>query len=199
MLYTVYGKRLLDLAIALSMFVALLPVFLLAMILVRVGSPGPVLFRQKRLGRNGQLFILYKFRTMTDEDRLADRQIWLAEPQLTTTGRLLRRLKMDELPQLYNVLKGNMSIVGPRPGLPSLANQPGFSPLRLLLRPGLTGLAQVNGNIHLSWQERYRYDEDYVNRVSLLLDLWIISKTFAIIALGEERFIRRPGAATCHR
>ena len=199
MLYTLYGKRVLDLTIALSMSFVLSPFFLLATILVRLESSGPVLFRQQRLGRNGQVFTLYKFRTMIDKDRVADRQIWSSEPEVTRTGKLLRRLKMDELPQLFNVLKGHMSIVGPRPCLPSLASEPGFSPVRLVLRPGLTGLAQVNGNIHLSWQERYHYEEDYIKRVSPLLDLWIICKTVAIIMLGEEHFIRRPGAATCNR
>jgi len=199
MLYKLYGKRVLDLIIASSMSFVLSPLFLVATMLVWLESSGPVLFRQQRVGQNGQEFTLYKFRTMIDKHRVADRQIWLADPELTRTGKLLRRLKIDELPQLLNVLKGNMSVVGPRPGLPNLAGKPGFSVVRLVLRPGLTGLAQVNGNIHLSWQERYRYDEDYIKRVSLLLDLWIICKTLAVIALGEEHFIRRPGEAFCNK
>lgn len=195
--YTRYGKRVLDLAIALLTSLVFLPFFLLAAILVRVGSPGPLFFRQERLGQNGKLFILYKFRTMTHKHRAADREIWPGDPEVTTTGKLLRRLKIDELPQLLNVLKGDMSIVGPRPGLPRQAGEAGFSTLRLVLRPGLSGWAQVNGNIHLSWQERYQYDEDYVERVSLLFDLWILCKTLAVIALGEERFVRRPEGTNC--
>jgi undecaprenyl phosphate N,N'-diacetylbacillosamine 1-phosphate transferase len=196
-LYTRYGKRVLDLAIALSTSLVLLPFFLLAAILVRIGSPGPLFFRQQRLGQNGKLFMLYKFRTMTDKDRVADREIMPSDPEVTATGKLLRRLKIDELPQLLNVLKGDMSTVGPRPGLPRQLGEAGFSKLRLVLRPGLTGWAQVNGNIHLSWQERYRYDEDYVERVNLLFDCWIICKTIAVIALGEERFVRPPEGTNC--
>lgn len=195
--YARYGKRVLDLAIALSASILLSPLLLLATILVRVESPGPVFFRQRRLGRNGKLFEIYKFRTMTHKHRVPDREIWPTEPEVTTIGKWLRRLKIDELPQILNVLRGDMSVVGPRPGLPSQIDQPGFSPLRLLLRPGLTGLAQVNGNIHLSWQERYQYDEDYVARINLLFDLGIICKTLAIIALGEGRFVRRPGRTKC--
>jgi undecaprenyl phosphate N,N'-diacetylbacillosamine 1-phosphate transferase len=196
-LYTRYGKRVLDLAIALSTSLVLLPFFLLAAILVRIGSPGPFFFRQERLGQKGELFVLYKFRTMTHKHRVADREILHSDPEVTATGRLLRRLKIDELPQLLNVLKGDMSLIGPRPGLPRQAGEAGFSSLRLVLRPGLSGWAQVNGNIHLSWQERYRYDEDYVERVSLLFDLFIICKTLAVIALGEERFIRPPEGTNC--
>jgi undecaprenyl phosphate N,N'-diacetylbacillosamine 1-phosphate transferase len=195
--YTRYGKRVLDLAIALSTSLVLLPFFLLAAILVRIGSPGPLFFRQERLGQNGKLFILYKFRTMTHKHRVADREILFTDPEVTKTGRLLRRLKIDELPQLLNVLKGDMSIVGPRPGLPRQVGEKGFSTLRLVLRPGLSGWAQVNGNIHLSWQERYRYDEDYIERVSLLFDLFIVCKTLAVIAFGEERFVRPPEGTNC--
>jgi undecaprenyl phosphate N,N'-diacetylbacillosamine 1-phosphate transferase len=194
--YPRYGKRVLDLAIALSASLAFSPLFLLVSILVRVGSPGPVFFRQQRLGKNGQSFIIYKFRTMTHKHRVPDREIGPSDPEVTTTGKLLRRLKIDELPQLLNILKGDMSVVGPRPGLQNQVGQAGFSPLRLLLRPGLTGWAQVNGNIHLSWQERYQYDQIYAKRVSLLFDLWIICKTLAIVALGEGRFVRRRGEQT---
>jgi undecaprenyl phosphate N,N'-diacetylbacillosamine 1-phosphate transferase len=195
--YTRYGKRVLDLAIALSMSLMLLPFFLLAAILVRIGSPGPLFFRQERLGQNGKLFMLYKFRTMIHKQRVADREILPTDPEVTATGMLLRRLKIDELPQVLNVLKGDMSIVGPRPGLPRQIGEAGFSRLRLVLRPGLSGWAQVNGNIHLSWQERYQYDEYYVERVSLLFDLFIVCKTLAVIALGEERFVRRPEGTNC--
>ena len=144
--YTRYGKRVLDLAIALSTSFVLLPFFLLAAILVRIGSPGPLFFRQERLGQNGKLFILYKFRTMTHKHHVADREILPTDPEVTKTGRLLRRLKIDELPQLLNVLKGDMSIVGPRPGLPRQVGEKGFSTLRLVLPPwALRGWAQVNG------------------------------------------------------
>jgi len=193
--YTRYGKRILDLAVVLPAIVGLSPWLLFAGLLVRWGSPGPILFAQKRLGRNGRLFTLYKFRTMTHKPRIPTGEVWPADAEVTAAGRLLRRLKMDELPQLFSVLKGEMSLVGPRPGLPGSAAPEGPAALRLLVPPGLTGLAQVNGNIHLSWPERYRYDAEYVGRVSFAFDLGIIFKTLAVLALGEGRFVRRPNIA----
>ena len=105
---------------------------------------------------------------------------------LTPIGRVIRKLSLDEIPQLLSVLKGDMSIVGPRPCLPNLIesfNEDGRS--RLLVRPGLTGLAQINGNIHLTWEERWKYDREYVENMSLILDIKIILNTVAIVFLGE--------------
>jgi len=190
--YTRCGKRILDLAIVLPAMVALSPLLLLASLAVGLGPRGPILFAQQRLGRNGRLFTLYKFRTMIHKPRISAGEVWPADPEVTPAGRWLRRLKLDELPQLVSVLKGEMSLVGPRPGLPGQAARSGPAALRLRVSPGLTGLAQVNGNIHLSWPERHCYDAEYVARMSLALDLGIIFKTVAVLALGEGRFVRRP-------
>jgi lipopolysaccharide/colanic/teichoic acid biosynthesis glycosyltransferase/glycosyltransferase involved in cell wall biosynthesis len=193
--YACHGKRILDLAVALPALVVLSPLLVFAALLVRRGSPGPILFAQKRLGGNGRLFTLYKFRTMTHKHRIPTGEVWPTDAEVTAAGRLLRRWKMDELPQLLSVLKGEMSIVGPRPGLPNATPSAGPEAFRLLVRPGLTGLAQVNGNIYLSWPERYCYDAEYAARVSFAFDLGIICKTLAVLALGEARFVRRPSGA----
>lgn len=124
---------------------------------------------------------------MTDKKRNSSVQVIGNEPDVTTLGKVIRRLKVDELPQLINVLKGEMSIVGPRPCLPELQesfNQDGK--VRLEVRPGLTGLAQINGNIHLSWKERWAFDRNYVENQSLKLDLRIILSTVLIVVFGEQ-------------
>lgn len=190
------GKRLFDLALALPVLVVLSPLLALMTLLVRLDSRGPVLFMQERLGRGGTTFSAYKFRTMTDRPRVPDRQTLHADPEITRVGHWLRRSKLDELPQLLNVLKGDMSIVGPRPALPiHLAEYDELARKRLAVRPGLTGLAQVNGNIYLSWPERWHYDAEYVKHLSFRLDMWIILRTAAVIVLGEQRFLNRPSRA----
>jgi undecaprenyl phosphate N,N'-diacetylbacillosamine 1-phosphate transferase len=112
---------------------------------------------------------------------------------VTTVGVVLRRLKIDELPQILNILKGDMSIVGPRPCLPALEND--FNEdgeIRLKVRPGLTGLAQTNGNIYLTWEERWKYDRNYVEKCNFVLDLKIVLKTVLIVFIGEEKFLKNP-------
>ncbi|ASD68095.1 sugar transferase [Pseudoalteromonas piscicida] len=180
-------KRIFDFVICGVVLTLLSPLLLLSVIMIKLTSKGPVFFLQERLGKNGQLFQVYKFRTMTDEVRRFDVQVYNSDSEVTLFGKFARRLKIDELPQLLNVLKGDMSIVGPRPCLPSLQkefNEDGQA--RLLVRPGLTGLAQVNGNIYLSWEERWKLDRQYVENQSLLLDLKIILRTVAVVFLGEK-------------
>jgi len=135
-------------------------------------------------------FNLLKFRTMiVNEKRDFSQVLDPGSVEITRIGRLLRRLKIDELPQLINVLVGDMSIVGPRPPLPSLLNAMNKAQKhRFDVLPGLTGLAQVNGNIHLDWQSRFKYDLYYVKHMSLLLDLKIILKTILVVIFGEEKF-----------
>lgn len=192
-MYRLWGKRLLDLSIALLVLIIFLPLLGVIALWVRLGSPGPALFVQQRLGWGGKIFRAYKFRTMTDQPRIPSKEIVGPNSEVTVIGYWLRRFKLDELPQLFNVVKGEMSIVGPRPALPvQLSEYDEVARKRLNVRPGLTGLAQVNGNIYLTWQQRWQYDVRYVDNLSLWLDLSIIFRTIAVMALGEERFEKQP-------
>jgi lipopolysaccharide/colanic/teichoic acid biosynthesis glycosyltransferase len=156
-----------------------------------------VFFVQERLGRGGSTFQALKFRTMTDKVRTAPAEVFGKTDEVTAVGYWLRRFKLDELPQLVNIVRGDMSLVGPRPALPAQAVE--YTELawrRLEVRPGLTGLAQVHGNIHLSWTERWQYDAEYVDGVSLMLDAVIVIRTVGVVLLGEERFLVRPETNT---
>ncbi len=189
--YRSFGKRLLDLAIALPALLLVSPVLLLAAILIKLDSRGPVMFVQQRLGRYGSTFPTFKFRSMTYRDRVPDSEILPGHSEVTRVGAVLRRSKIDELPQLLNIVRGDMSIVGPRPALPDHIRKYDDNGLRrLLVRPGLTGRAQTSGNIYLSWPERWHYDADYVEGLSLVSDLRIMVKTIAVVLLGEERFVQ---------
>ena len=194
-IYARWGKRLLDVVFAAAAILVLWPFLLVIAILVRGTSRGPVLFRQERLGRNATAFVALKFRTMTDSHRVPDTLHYSGDPsEITAVGRFLRRTKADELPQILNVLRGEMSMVGPRPQLRrQLEEFDENAKLRLLVRPGLTGLAQVNGNTALTWPERWHYDAEYVRTMSLKLDCRILARTLAVLFHGEERFKRTPG------
>lgn len=170
-------------AIALLFFSPLLLIIAIALY-IRMGSP--ILFTQSRSGKDGSIFTLYKFRTMTDA-RNFEGNLLPDEQRLTVLGKFLRRTKLDELPQLWNVLKSDMSIVGPRPTLPQqVQDYDHFQRRRLLVPPGLSGWAQVNGNIQLSWPERICLDVWYIDHWSLWLDLVILSKTVAVVFWGEH-------------
>lgn len=192
-LYRAFAKRAFDLIVILPVFLLIAPVLVMAAILVKLDSRGPVFFVQKRLGRYGQTFQTYKFRTMTHRKRQATTEVLPGHSEVTRVGNWLRRFKIDELPQLLNIVNGDMSLVGPRPALPDHITE--YNPdglKRLLERPGLTGLAQVSGNIYLSWPDRWFYDARYVDRLSFAGDLAIIARTVAVVLLGEERFLRKP-------
>jgi lipopolysaccharide/colanic/teichoic acid biosynthesis glycosyltransferase len=191
-MYRAFGKRLFDLAVTVPLILLTAPIMILAAILVKVDSPGPIFFFQERLGYKGKIFRAYKFRTMTDRPRVPDREIRAGDAEVTRFGHYLRRFKIDELPQLFNVLSGEMSIVGPRPALPRQMDEyDAESRRRLDALPGCTGLAQVNGASFLSWPERWVWDVQYVDRMSFPLDLVILFRTVAVVLLGEERFLRR--------
>lgn len=171
------------------------PGLIIVYLLVKTDSEGHFFFMQERIGLNGNHFKVYKIRTMTFRNEADEGEIFSGHAEITRVGEFLRRYKLDELPQLLNVLKGDMSLVGPRPGTPSKIpelNQDGL--VRLLVRPGLTGLAQINGNIYLSWPQRWKYDRQYVNNVSFYLDMRIILKTFLIILHGEKKFLKETDA-----
>ena len=167
-----------DFILSLAALVVLAPVFLLVAILVRKKLGKPVIFTQERPGLNEKIFKLYKFRSMTDE-RDENGELLPDEIRLTKFGKFLRSTSLDELPELFNILKGDMSIVGPRPllveYLPYYTKEEGR---RHSVRPGLTGLAQINGRNYLNWDKRLRKDIEYVGNITLFEDLTIIIKTF---------------------
>lgn len=185
-------KRVFDCASALVLLIALSPLLLLTALAIKLTSPGPVFFSQMRSGQAGRTFRLLKFRTMIAKRTPDPKELVpLDHPDITRIGLVLRRLKIDELPQLVSVLTGAMSLVGPRPTLPDqTAAYDDFRRQRLLVRPGITGLAQVNGNATVSWEERILYDIAYVRRCDFLMDLGILCRTLAVLILGETRMTR---------
>jgi len=188
-------KRVFDLLGALFLLILLSPVLILTALAVKLTSRGPVFFRQRRIGRGGTAFEVVKFRTMR-ADRKPDPKelVPLSHPDITPIGLFLRRFKIDELPQLFNVLTGSMSLVGPRPTLPDqVAAYTHFQRQRLLVRPGVTGLAQVYGSAQMPWDERIQYDVAYVARCGPLLDLWILLRSPWVAIVGEQR-TQRPFA-----
>ena len=193
------GKRCFDLILSVLLLVLLSPILLVAALLVKLTSAGPVLFHQDRGGQSGTTFRLCKFRTMR-AGRTPDAKelVPLDHPEITFAGRFLRRTKIDELPQLFCVLAGDMSLVGPRPTLlDQVAAYDQFRRQRLLVRPGMTGLAQVNGNTAVPWDQRILFDIAYVRRCSLVLDIKIIARTFLVVLLGDRRMTRK-FQETCH-
>ncbi|WP_307803815.1 sugar transferase [Micromonospora echinofusca] len=178
-------KRTLDLTVALLVLIAAAPVILLAVLLIRLRLGSPVVFVQERTGRGEQPFRIYKFRTMTDE-RDADGNLLPDGVRCRGLGVVLRRLSIDELPQLWNVVRGDLSLVGPRPLVPRY--DPWYTDRerqRFLVPPGITGLAQVNGRNGLPWNERLEYDVQYVENWSPWLDLRILVRTVGNVLLGS--------------
>ncbi len=174
--------------------IILCPVLFLIVIAIRVSSKGPVIFKQKRAGKNGNPFVFYKFRTMiTDTDPFGPSPKSGRDPRLTKIGRILREYSLDELPQLFNILKGDMSVVGPRPLY--LSQIPEWSERqkkRLLVKPGLTGLAQISGRGELTQEEKLEIDVKYVETASLSADMKIILATIAYVfrrkGIYEKRY-----------
>ncbi|MHC4443143.1 MAG: sugar transferase [Planctomycetota bacterium] len=191
MIYAII-KRTFDIVTSLVMIVILSPAWLIITLLVKLTSPGPVFFTQPRGGLHGKPFTLIKFRTMRTHHVHDTKEIIpLSHPNITPLGRLLRRLKLDELPQLVNVLKGDMSIIGPRPTImEQVLAYDDFKKRRLEVRPGCTGLAQVNGSGLLSWDERIKYDVYYVDHLGLTIESLILAKTILIFLMGDEYFSR---------
>lgn len=194
MIYNTFGKRILDILIVLAGLIILSPVMILIALLVRIVLGTPVLFRQKRPGLHGKLFLMYKFRTMNDcRDNTGE--LLPDEQRLPLFGRFLRSTSLDELPELFNILKGDMSLIGPRPLLERYLNR--YTPEQMRrhnVKPGLTGWAQVNGRNAITWQERFSLDVWYVDNLSFILDMKIIFLTFGAI-LGRKG-ISQPGRAT---
>ena len=180
-MYKRFVKRCLDFLLSLAALIILSPVLLLVAILVRCKLGSPILFKQERPGLHEKIFCMYKFRTMTDA-KDADGNLLPDEVRLTKFGKLLRSTSLDELPELFNILKGDMAIVGPRPLLVQyLPRYNERQRRRHDVRPGFTGLAQVNGRNSISWQEKFEWDVRYVENVSFLMALRIIAKTVKVV------------------
>ena len=198
-----FFKRILDILIALPVtifllpaVIVLLPVFVVITIAIKLSSKGPAIFKQERAGKNGRPFVFYKFRTMRlDVKPFGPSPKSGKDDRLTKVGRFLREYSLDELPQLFNILKGDMSIVGPRPLYVSqMAEWNGRQKKRLLVKPGLTGLAQISGRGELTREEKLKLDIEYVETASFLADIKIVLTTIAQVfgrkSIYEKRYSR---------
>ncbi len=192
--YRRYGKRVVDVVLGCLVLVVLFPLALLVALLVRFTMGSPVLFRQVRPGLHGRPFVMYKFRTMTDR-RDAKGALLPDGERLTRVGRVLRKLSLDEIPELWNVLRGDMSLVGPRPLL--MEYLPLYTPeqaRRQEVRPGMAGPVIMSGRNLLSWEEKFKLDVWYVDHVSVRTDLVILVRTFIRVLAGKG--VSGPGEAT---
>ncbi|MFQ9018901.1 MAG: sugar transferase [[Clostridium] symbiosum] len=186
-MYRKYVKRLLDIIMAAAGIIVLSPVMLVTAFLVRVKLGSPVIFKQKRPGKNEKIFEMYKFRSMTDE-RDQDGNLLPDEVRLTEFGKKLRATSLDELPELFNILKGDMSVVGPRPQLVrDMVFMSKRQRCRHLVKPGLSGLAQVNGRNAITWETKLELDLQYIKKITFLGDANIIFQTVI------KAFIKRDG------
>lgn len=190
-MYRKYVKRLMDLIFALVLIVLLWPLMVMLAILIKAEDPtGPAIFKQERVGQGNKSFKVLKFRSMITETEKNGRKLADAERMLKT-GRLIRKLSLDELPQLFNIVKGEMSFIGPRP-LPTIY-LPYYTEEELKrhdVKPGISGWAQVNGRNYLSWEQKFKYDLHYVNNLSFLLDLKISFLTIAKIIARSDVGVR---------
>ena len=185
-MYRKYIKRLFDIIISLVALIVLSPVFLVVAVLVRIKLGSPVIFHQQRPGYQEKIFKLCKFRTMT-EAKDADGNLLPDADRLTSFGNFLRKTSLDELPELWNILKGDMSLIGPRPLLVGyLPYYTKREKLRHSVRPGLTGLAQVSGRNFIAWDDRLAKDVEYVENLSFMMDIKILIKTVAVVFKKDD-------------
>ena len=185
-MYQKWLKRLIDIVVSAAGIIVLSPVLLILWVLVRVKLGKPAIFTQERPGKDEKIFKLYKFRSMTDK-RDEKGELLPDEVRLTAFGEKLRGTSLDELPELFNILKGDMSLIGPRPLLVGyLPYYTKREQLRHSVRPGLTGLAQVSGRNFIAWDDRLAKDVEYVENLSLLLDLKILLKTVMVVFKKED-------------
>ena len=199
-MYKRFGKRLIDTVLSLIALVILSPLLLITALAVKISSPGPVLFKQQRLGLYGKVFTIYKFRSMTDGAEHTGSGVYSGkgDARVTKVGKIIRATSIDELPQLINIIVGDMAIVGPRPPLtyhPWPVEQYTEEQFHMFdVRPGITGWAQVHGRNLSSWEERFAYDVDYVDHISFALDVKIIFMTIRCVFAREG--ISAEGSAT---
>lgn len=188
-----YIKSILDIVFALIGFIILSPVFLIVVIAIRIDSPGNAIFRQERTGKNGKSFRMYKFRSMLSTEVEFDKEHPVINDDninLTKVGRFIRKVKLDEAIQLLNIIRGEMSFIGPRPlKIEYLAEYKDWEKMKLMVKPGLGGLAQIKGNGHLEIWERNYYDMKYASEMSFFKDIIIFFKTIMVVLKGEEAYI----------
>lgn len=192
-MYKKYIKRILDIIISVFAIILLMPVYLIISILVAIFMGFPILFKQERVGENEKIFNIYKFRTMTNKKN-KDGTLLPDSERVTKFGRFLRKTSLDELPELFQILKGNMSLVGPRPLL--VRYLPYYNERerkRHNIKPGLTGLAQINGRNSLQWEDRFDLDVKYVENVSFLLDCKIVILTIKKVIFSENIILAGEG------
>lgn len=194
-------KRLMDIIISIIFMILLLPLMLIIAVMIKLDSKGPVIFKQKRVGTNGKLFVIYKFRTMVknaeelfklniDKENLGSLVFQdKGDARVTKLGKFLRETSLDELPQLLNVLIGNMTLVGPRPEIPDVANlYNDVQKLRLCVKPGITGLAQVSGRGEIELDETIRMDLKYIKTFSIWQDIRILFRTVTVVFKKEGAY-----------
>lgn len=183
--YTKIVKRFLDVGISILIILGLSWLMLIIALLVRINLGSPVIFTQERPGKDGKIFKLYKFRSMSNE-KDANGDLLPDSERLNVFGKILRSTSMDELPEVFNILKGDMSIIGPRPLLVKYLNY--YNPCEMrrhIVRPGMTGLAQISGRNQLSWKERFEKDLEYVDNVSFTMDMKIFFRTLKKIFMRD--------------
>jgi len=196
MIFQIIFKRIFDFLGALLSLILLSPLFLIIAILIKIDSPGPVFFKQERIGKNKKPFYPFKFRTMVEGAVNKGLGINVSEndERITKLGKFLRKWGIDEFPQLINILRGEMSLVGPRPTLRyQVEKYNDFEKRRLLVKPGLVGWALIHGRNSLTWEERIKYDIWYVDNWCLWLDIKIIFKTFYLIFIKQEGVYGKDG------
>jgi undecaprenyl phosphate N,N'-diacetylbacillosamine 1-phosphate transferase len=185
-------KRMFDVVASACVLIVLLPLFVIVAIAIKLDSKGPVFYMQERLGLHARPFLVYKFRSMhLGAEKLGVYEL-KGDPRVTRVGRILRPLSINELPQFLNILKGDMSLVGPRPVLPfhpwPLEEYTDAQKKRFRVRPGLTGWAAVNGRKNVQWERRLELDAEYVDRTSLAFDMWILLKTVAVVLSASDGY-----------
>lgn len=185
-MYRKYIKRILDFTLSLIALIVLSPILLITAILVKIKLGSPIIFKQQRPGKDEKIFTLYKFRTMTDK-KDEEGNLLPDEQRLTKFGKILRSTSIDELPELINILKGDMAIVGPRPQLiRDMLFMTDEQRKRHDVRQGLTGLAQINGRNNLTWEEKIEYDLEYIKNITFINDVKIIFKTIGKVFKRED-------------
>lgn len=191
-LYRKLIKRVIDILLSLIALIIALPILLVIALAIKLSSKGSIFFIQKRLGEHGKIFDIYKFRTMVQDAEKVGTGIFTShdDPRITKVGHLLRKTSLDEVPQILNVLKGDMSLVGPRPPVPyhphKYEDYSDEQRMRFTVKPGITGYAQVIGRNTLTWDERIDLDIEYVENMSMMLDLKILFKTVFVFANKNE-------------